>query len=73
MAIPMSDMRSRFIRYTPGATLSRDDRLRFMDYDVARRYGRTNVGQIGYNAQNPSVRVRTIRLDTDNVTLPTLR
>lgn len=71
MAIPMSDIRSRFIRYEPGATLSRDDRLRFMNYDVVRSYGRTNVGQLGYNAQNPSTRVRTIRLNTDNVTLPT--
>jgi len=73
MAIPLSDIRSRFVRYIPGATLSRDDRLRFMDYDVARDYGRTNVGQLGYNAQNPSTRVKTIRLNTGNVTLPVLR
>jgi len=73
MAIPMSDIRSRFIRYIPGATLSKSDRLRFMSYDDVRSYGRTNVGQLGYNAQNPSSRVRTIRLDTDNITLPVLR
>lgn len=69
----MSEIRSRFIKYDEGATLARNDRLRFMDHDVARKHGRTNVGQLGYNAQNPSVRVRTIRLDTDNITLPTLR
>jgi len=73
MAIPMSDIRSRFIRYEPGATLARDDRLRFMEYDDVRKYGRTNAGQLGYNAQNPSIRVRTIRLNTDNVTLPVRR
>lgn len=69
MAIPMSDIRSRFIRYTPGATLSRDDDARFMDYDDTRRYGRTNIGQQGYDASNPSTRVTRVRLDTDNVTL----
>jgi len=73
MAIPMSDIRSRFIRYEVGATLARDDRLRFMNYDVARRYGRINPGQLGYNAQNPSTRIRTVRLDVDNVGLPVLR
>lgn len=71
MAIPMSDIRSRFIRYKPGATLSRDDTLRFMGYDNDRRYGRVNMGQPGYNAQNPSVRVRNVRLNIDSPTLPT--
>ena len=70
MAIPMSDIRSRFIRYEEGATLSRDDKLRFMSYDVARNYGRVNMGQLGYNASNPSTRVRSIRLNIDNVNLP---
>lgn len=69
MAIPMSDIRSRFIRYDEGATLSRDSTLRFMDYDEARKYGRVNIGQQGYNAQNPSTRINRVRLDTDNVTL----
>jgi len=69
MAIPMSDIRSRFIRYTPGATLSRDDGARFMDYDEARKHGRVDIGQQGYNAQNPSTRINRVRLDTDNVTL----
>jgi hypothetical protein len=70
MAIPMSEVRSRFERYIPGATLSRDDRLRFMNYDDARKYGRANINQLGYNTQNPTIRVRTVRLDTDNVSLP---
>ena len=72
MAIPMSDIGSRFIRYREGATLSRDDRLRFMDYDqYPRAYGRVTTGQLGYNAQNPSIAVRKIRLSVDNVNLPT--
>lgn len=70
MAIPMTEIRSRFIRYDEGATLSRDDSLRFMDYDDARRYGRVNASQMGYNAQNPSVRIRSVRLNSDNVSLP---
>lgn len=71
MAIPMNEIRSRFIRYNEGATLSRDDGLRFMDHgDHPRSYGRVNVGQLGYNAQNPSIRVRTIRLNRDSITLP---
>jgi len=71
MAIPMSDIRSRFIRYEEGATLSRDDNLRFMNYDVARRYGRVTMGQMGYSASNPSTRIRNVRLSVDNVNLPT--
>lgn len=70
MAIPMAEIRSRFIRYKEGATLARDDNLRFMDYGGARNYGRVSIGQIGYNAQNPSVRVRTVRLNSDNISLP---
>lgn len=70
MAIPMGEIRSRFIRYTPGATLARDDTLRFMSYDNARRYGRVTMGQLGYNAQNPSVRVQRMRLNVDSPTLP---
>lgn len=70
MAIPMIEIRSRFIRYDEGATLARDDNLRFMDYDDARSYGRVSMGQLGYNAQNSSVRVRTVRLSSDNVSLP---
>jgi len=70
MAIPMTEIRSRFVRYNEGATLARDDNLRFMNYDDARSYGRVNMGQIGYNAQNPSVRVRTIRLSSDSISLP---
>lgn len=70
MAIPMTEIRSRFIRYNEGATLARDDALRFMDHTDARRYGRANISQLGYNAQNPSVRVRTVRLNTDALTLP---
>lgn len=69
MAIPMSEIGSRFIRYEQGATLSRDDRLRFMNYDEARRYGRVNMGQQGYNANNPSTRVQTVRLGRDVVSL----
>lgn len=71
MAIPMSEIRSKFVRYQPGATLSRDDTLRFMDYTGERRYGRVDMGQLGYNAQNPSVRVQRIRLNTDVPTIPT--
>jgi len=71
MAIPMTEIRSRFIRYDEGATLARDDALRFMDHTGARSYGRVNISQLGYNAQNPSVRVRTVRLNTDAITLPT--
>jgi len=70
MAIPMAEIGSRFIRYKEGATLARDDNLRFIDYNDARSYGRVNMGQIGYNAQNPSVSVRTVRLNSDNVNLP---
>ena len=70
MAIPMGDIRSRFVRYTPGATLARDDTLRFMDYSNDRRYGRVNMGQLGYNAQNPSVRIRNVRLSIDSPTFP---
>jgi hypothetical protein len=70
MAIPMAEIRSRFVRYDEGATLARDDNLRFMDYDNARRYGRVNMGQMGYNAQNPSVRIRSVRLSSDNISLP---
>jgi len=70
MAIPMADIRSRFIRYDEGATLARDDNLRFMNYDGARSYARVNMGQLGYNAQNPSVRIRSVRLNSDNVNLP---
>ena len=70
MAIPMSDIRSRFIRHIPKATLSNDDALRFMDYSNDRRYGRVNMGQLGYNAQNPSVRIRNIRLNIDSPTFP---
>ena len=70
MSIPMSDIRSRFIRYKSEATLSRDDRLRFMGYDVGRRYGRVTMGQLGYNASNPSTQVRRVRLNVDNVNLP---
>ena len=70
MAIPMAEIRSRFVRYKSEATLSRDDNLRFMDYDDARSYGRSNISQMGYNAQNPSVRVRTVRLSSDNISVP---
>jgi len=71
MAIPMAEIRSRFVRYKEGATLSRDDNLRFMDYnDYPRSYARVNMGQMGYNAQNPSVRIRTVRLNSDNISLP---
>jgi hypothetical protein len=70
MAIPMAEIRSKFVRYDEGATLARDNNLRFMDYDNARRYGRVNMGQMGYNAQNPSVRIRSVRLSSDNVSLP---
>jgi len=70
MAIPMVEIRSRFVRYKEGATLARDDNLRFMNYDDARSYGRVNMGQMGYNAQNPSVRIRTVRLNSDNISLP---
>lgn len=70
MAIPMAEIRSKFVIYKEGATLSRDDNLKFMDYNSTRNYGRVNMGQLGYNAQNPSVRVRTVRLNTDNVNLP---
>lgn len=71
MAIPMNEIRSRFIRYDEGATLARDDSLRFIDHGVSpRSYGRVNVGQLGYNAQNPSIRIRTIRLNRDSITLP---
>lgn len=70
MAIPMSEIRSKFVRYQEGATLSRDNTLRFMDYDDDRRYGRVDMGQLGYNAQNPSVRVQRIRLSVDAPTLP---
>ncbi len=69
MAIPMSDIRSRFVRYEEGATLSRDDRLRFMSYDEARKHGRVDISQQGYDASNPSTRINRVRLDTDNVTL----
>jgi len=72
MAIPMSEIRSRFIRYTPGATLSRDNRLRFMNYEEERRYGRVNIGQQGYNAASPSIRVQTVRLNRD-VVIPRVR
>ena len=70
MAIPMVEIRSKFVRYDEGATLARDNNLRFMDYDDARRYGRVSMGQLGYNAQNPSVRIRSVRLNSDNVSLP---
>ena len=70
MAIPMAEIRSRFIKYNEGATLARNDNLRFMNYDNARRYGRINMGQMGYNAQNPSVRIRSVRLNSDNISLP---
>jgi len=70
MAIPMIEIRSRFVRYNEGATLSRDDNLRFMDYSDNRSYGRVSMGQVGYNAQNPSVRIRSVRLNSDNVSLP---
>jgi len=70
MAIPMADIRSRFEKYVPGATLARDDNLRFMNYDNVRSYARVNVGQLGYNTQNPSVRIRSVRLNSDNVNLP---
>jgi len=70
MAIPMNEIRSRFIRYNEGATLSRNNNARFMSYDNARNYGRVAMGQLGYNAQNPTIRVRTIRLNSDSLTLP---
>jgi len=70
MAIPMTEIRSKFIRYNEGATLSRDDNLRFMDYSDVRSYGRVNIGQMGYNAQNPSVRIRSVRLNSDSISLP---
>jgi len=66
----MTEIRSKFVRYKEGATLSRDDTLRFMDYSGSRSYGRANMAQAGYNAQNPSIMVRTIRLNTDNVNVP---
>lgn len=69
MAIPISDIRSRFIRYDEGATLSRDDSLRFTGYDETRKHGRVDISQQGYNASNPSTRINRVRLDTDNVTL----
>jgi len=70
MAIPMIEIRSRFIRYDEGATLARDDNLRFMNYDNIRGYGRIIIGQVGYNAQNPIISIQTIRLNSDVVNLP---
>lgn len=58
-----------FIRYEPGPTLTREDKDKFMTYDNERRYGRVNMEQEGYNAQNPSVQVITVMLDTDVVNL----
>jgi hypothetical protein len=58
-----------FIRYEPGPTLTRDERDKYMKYDNLRRYGRVDISQQGYNAQNPSVMVVKVRLDTDGVNL----
>lgn len=58
-----------FIRYEPGPTLTREEEDKYMVYDDVRRYGRVNIRQQGYNAQNPSEKVIIVTLNVDDVNL----
>ncbi len=70
MAIPERSFQNpRFIRYTEGATLARDNNRRFdaMNLQYASRTSRAWRGGAqspGYNAQNPSTRVERVNLST---------
>jgi hypothetical protein len=70
MALPESAFQNSYwIRIKYGATLSRDDRLRFANMDVRydnqpNRHWR-NKPQPGYNAQSPSITSDKVNLSTD--------
>jgi len=70
MALPESAFQTPYwIRYKEGATLSRDDRLRFanmdLQYDSQPNRSWRNKPQPGYNAQSPSITVDRVILSTD--------
>jgi hypothetical protein len=70
MALPESAFQTPYwIRYKAGATLSRDDRLRFdnmdLQYDGQPNRSWRNKPQPGYNAQSPSITVDRVILSTD--------
>lgn len=70
MALPDSAFTNPyFVRYREGATLSRDNKLRFA-YMGLQYNGQPNrhwriQPQPGYNAQDPSIRADKVNLSTD--------
>ena len=71
MPISMEAFRKPYwIKYEEGATLARDDSLKFMDYSAQpRRYRNGYWPQAGYNPNHNSTRVEQIRLDSEDITL----
>ncbi|RKZ10824.1 hypothetical protein DRQ25_01575 [Candidatus Fermentibacteria bacterium] len=71
MPIAMEAFRKPYwIKYEEGATLARDDSLKWMDYSQQpRRYRGGTYPQAGYNPKHNSTRVEQVRLDSDSITL----
>ena len=71
--MPISDDEARkpkWIRYEEGATLSRDDNLKYIDYsdgNYPRRYRNDAYKRMGYNANNPSTTQEIINIRQDPI------
>ena len=71
--MPVSDderRKPRWVAYTEGATLTRDDRDRFMKFELYSRSYRTGEFlQSGYNPNHNSPVLERVSIDTDSLTL----